>query len=602
MIVDENKLCEFLVGTGIVSRSQIDEINRQASNNPDGVIENLEGRDDLLQRTMSIADQLCSAGLLSRDDMCRAHAHVLGVPFVDLRGERIDPSVLTLIPEPVSRSHNIVSYRRVGDILEVAMLDMRDIRVLDFLREHLPKIKVAPRLASEQSLRSALIQYQQLLRNDLGDTIAREAGSLDFSPNEAASFEPEQLKKQAKVRSAMCAVDALLRHAMSQSATDIHFEPREKELMVRYRIGGRLYDAMTLPKTAISGIVLRLKSLANMILHERNTSQEGVFKVYDGSRWMSVHLATLPVVCGEKVIARLHRENQSGVSLEGLGFRSSAVEHLLNALSGKHGGMVVATGSYDAGAHATDSLYVMLEMLNTPSRSLGTIENRFLRQMPHVSQTIANGESGGFTDGLRALLRRDMDVIMAGNTDEEEMAKLAVNAALGDRIMLVKHEAPSAMEAVAKIRSLEVDPVSLASALRVVVGHCSVRRLHTTKKSYIPTHRELEVLYELANMNLVLDTLKEEKIVGSRATWRDIPFYRPTSSGECEDGYSGKLALQEVVPIDAAMKELIAYGATSEELASRARADGHLSLFEDGIFKAVQGITSLEEVLGVVQA
>ena len=601
MVSDEATLRDFLLSVGLVSRAQMGEaealIDRRGRADE---IETYGGEDRRhleIEPELSLAEKIVSLGILSRDDMRRAEASVLGIPFIDIRGERIDPHVLTLIPEAVSRAHNAVVYRRAGDVLEVVLLDTADLAALEFLHERLPRVKLQPRLTSEDSLRAALVQYQQLLRRDFGEVLSREAGALRMS-DAALYADPNQIKKQSKERSAIRAVDALLRHALAQGATDVHVEPHEKELLIRYRIGGRLHTAMALPKAAAESMLLRLKALANIELSERTTPQDGSFRVNDGARWVSVEVSTVPVVHGEKAAVRLRKEDHSGLSLEGLGFRGAAVEALHSALHQCGGGLIVVAGEHDS--RKMPSLYAMLEILNTPTRSLGTIENRIMRSIPHINQTVTRRADGlTFAAGLRALLKQDADAVMVGEVNEDDVASLAVDAALGGRLLLAAHPARTAMEALADLRGLEVDPISLSAALRTAVGHGTVRRLQSVKESYIPTQRDLETLSEVADMNRVLAALKEEKVVTPRATWRDIPFYRPRPTADCEDGYKGRVHLQEVVPIGESLKDYIAHGASAEDLASRARAEGNMSLVEDGIFKAAQGLTSLEEVMGM---
>ncbi len=578
MHIEEGQLKNFLLDSGLVSRAQIEDASKGAKSGE------------------SVGDALVSLGAISDDDLRRVEAAVLGIPFVNLERERIDPDILSLIPEPVARTHNIVAFKRDGDSLQVAMLDTDDLAAIDFIRKK-THLKIMPRLTGRDSMRSVLVQYQKSLKAEFGDIIAREAQSLE-TVGAGGTMSEEDLKQAAEHLPIVRIVDALLRHAIIQGASDIHIEPQEKELLVRYRIDGILRDAMTLPKGAADGITARIKVLSNLRLDEKRLPQDGRFKVENEGDRVSLRVSVLPTAFGEKIVMRLLPEGRRGLTLEWLGFHGQGLEQIHEAMK-QTIGMILSTGP--TGSGKTTTLYTMLDILNRPSVNISTIEDPIEYQMPRVNQTQVRPDIGfSFANGLRTLMRQDPDIIMVGEIRDKETASLAVNAALTGHLVLSTLHTNTAAGAIARLLDMDAEAFLLVSTLRVVIGQRLARQLCERREEYKPTQRELESLSKIADLNRVLAALKAENIVNKKATWKDIPFYRPTVSAECEDGYHGRVGLYEIMHVSSAIKELIDKRASSDAIQAQACKEGMLTMAEDGIFKAAQGLTSLEEVLRVI--
>ena len=578
MQIEEGQLKNFLLDSGLVSRAQIEDASKGAKSGE------------------SVGDALVSLGAISDDDLRRVEAAVLGIPFVNLERERIDPDILSLIPEPVARTHNIVAFKRDGDSLQVAMLDTDDLAAIDFIRKK-THLKIMPRLTGRDSMRSVLVQYQKSLKAEFGDIIAREAQSLE-TVGAGGTMSEEDLKQAAEHLPIVRIVDALLRHAIIQGASDIHIEPQEKELLVRYRIDGILRDAMTLPKGAADGITARIKVLSNLRLDEKRLPQDGRFKVENEGDRVSLRVSVLPTAFGEKIVMRLLPEGRRGLTLEWLGFHGQGLEQIHEAMK-QTIGMILSTGP--TGSGKTTTLYTMLDILNRPSVNISTIEDPIEYQMPRVNQTQVRPDIGfSFANGLRTLMRQDPDIIMVGEIRDKETASLAVNAALTGHLVLSTLHTNTAAGAIARLLDMDAEAFLLVSTLRVVIGQRLARQLCERREEYKPTQRELESLSKIADLNRVLAALKAENIVNKKATWKDIPFYRPTVSAECEDGYHGRVGLYEIMHVSSAIKELIDKRASSDAIQAQACKEGMLTMAEDGIFKAAQGLTSLEEVLRVI--
>ncbi|MGM0482429.1 MAG: GspE/PulE family protein [Patescibacteria group bacterium] len=581
MRINEEKLRNFLYDSGLVSKSDYDKAVQEA--------------DD---RAESIGNVLLEKGMLSEDDLRRSQAYVLGIPFVDLKNEQLDFDVLSLIPEPIARNHNIIAFRKKeDDALEVAMLDTEDLAAIDFIKKK-TGLKILPRLTDSVSIKHALLQYQKSLKAEFGEIIQKEAGALKTVPDtDEEEVSEEDLKKSAEDLPVVRVVDTLIKHAIIQNASDIHIEPLEEKLLVRYRIDGILRDAMVLPPNAHSSIVARIKVLANLKLDEKRLPQDGRFKTEMNNEKVSFRVSTLPTYYGEKVVLRLLRDQVSGSSLESLGFHGEALERIHRAIKSTTG-MILTTGP--TGSGKTTTLYTVLDILNTAEVNISTIEDPVEYQVKRINQTQVKPEIGlTFSNGLRTLLRQDPDIIMVGEIRDNETAALAVNAALTGHLVLSTLHTNSAAGAIPRLTDMGVEPFLVTSTVNVVIAQRLIRRLTEVKEKYTLDKEGIKQLGESVDLDRVMSYLKEQEIVEKDKEWEDVTFYKPKPSQESEDGYKGRLGVYEVIEISSAIREMILHNASTDELEEQARKEGMLNMIEDGICKAVQGLTSIEEVLRV---
>ncbi|MEO8637878.1 MAG: GspE/PulE family protein [Candidatus Taylorbacteria bacterium] len=580
MYIEEKKLKEFILDSGLVSKSDFESAQKKA------VAENV-----------SVGKLLVMNGKIAEDDMRRMQAYVLGIPFVDLKGEKIDFEVLSMIPEPIARNHNIVAFKKTADTLEVAMTDTDDLAAIDFVKKKV-KLTILPRLTDNESIKRVILQYQKSLKAEFGDIIAKEALNLK-TINEVGDLTSEgDLKKMAEELPVVRIVDTLLKHAILQNASDIHIEPQETEVVVRYRIDGILHDTMILPKNAASPITARIKVLANLKLDEKRLPQDGRFKIEMNTEKVSFRVSLLPIYYGEKTVMRLLRENVSGFSLEGMGFHGEGLEKVHNALKITTG-MILTTGP--TGSGKTTTLYTMLDIVNTPDVNISTIEDPVEYQMKRVNQTQVRPEIGfTFANGLRTLVRQDPDIIMVGEIRDNETASLAVNASLTGHLVLSTLHTNSAAGAIPRLLDMKVEPFLLVSTVNIILGQRLIRKLNADKESYFLSPAELASLKKIADLNRVMNFLKVEKIVDQKATWEKMPFYRPPKGRKAEDSYQGRIGIHEILKVTPTIRELILQSKSSDVIDAQAKQEGMMSMVEDGIFKAAQGITSVEEVLRVV--
>lgn len=582
MRIQDEQLKRFVIDSGLVPKANLAASEKIAK-----------------EEKRTLAEALIAGGHMTEDDMRRVESYVLGIPFVSLKGIKIDFDILTIIPEPVARNHNIIAYKKNADSLEVAMLDTADLPAIDFIKKKVG-LKIFPRLTDSDSMREALRQYQKTLKDEFGDIIMKETSALKVIQTESGEEATEaDLKKMAEDLPVVRIVDTLLRHAIIQGASDIHIEPQEEEVLVRYRIDGILHDTMTLPKHASSTIVARLKVLSNLKLDQKRLPQDGRFKMEMDGQKVSFRVSMLPIFFGEKVVMRLLRENRSGFTLEGIGFHGATLERLHGAMK-QTTGIILVTGP--TGSGKTTTLYTVLDLLNTPEVNISTIEDPIEYQMPRINQTQVKPEIGfTFASGLRSLMRQDPDIIMIGEIRDQETASLAINAALTGHMVLATVHTNSASGTVARLMDMGAESFLLVSTLRVAVGQRLVRKLTDSKVSYTLSANEKEELGKHADLDKILATMVEEGIIKAGSTWNSIPFYRPTvGTGAQEDGYKGRAGIHEVLPMTPTLKNMVMANATSDDIEIQARKEGMLTMLEDGIYKASRGLTSIEEVLRVI--
>lgn len=582
MKIEPDRLKLFLLDSDLVSEKDIERAEKEA-----------------VKTNKDIGDILVGQGRISEEDLIRLRAYILGFPFVNLENEKIDPQVLKIIPEPIARSHNIVAYRKQDDSLEVAMIDPDDLGTIEFIKKK-ADLKIKPRFTSRESIKHVLQQYQKSLQAEFGEIIKEDAAKIKLEAvgGEVALPENlEELEKLAKDLPVVRIVETLLRHAIVQRASDVHIEPMEKEVLIRYRIDGILHDAMILPLQVAPGIIARIKVLSNLKLDEHRLPQDGRFKMETDEERISFRVSILPVYGGEKAVLRILHEGSKGFTLESLGFNEDQLNIMQKAIH-KPTGMILVTGP--TGSGKTTTLYTLLDILNTPGVNISTIEDPIEYRMPRINQSQVRPDIGfSFANGLRSLLRQDPDIIMVGEIRDAETAGLAVNAALTGHLVLSTLHTNSAAGALPRLIDMGVELFLIASTVNLITAQRLVRRLCKSKKSYSLSADEVSGLGEDVDPDRVLEVLKKLKMIKQSATWKDIVFYHPEPSSECPDGYQDRIGIHETLPVTETIKELIMKNATSGDIEKQAKKEGMITMFEDGIIKAAQGITTIEEVLRV---
>ncbi|MDD2753234.1 MAG: ATPase, T2SS/T4P/T4SS family [Candidatus Portnoybacteria bacterium] len=585
MRVEPEQLKAFLSDSGLVNKKQLEQAEKDAA-----------------ASGQSLDDILIKSGLVKQEEIVKLKAYILGIPFVNLEDEKIPVEVLQIIPEPIAKKQNIVAFRKADRNLEVAMLDPDDLQTIDFIKKK-ANLRILPRLTSAASIKNAIRQYQKSLQAEFGEIIGnetKELATIAESKAEEADLPKEDLEKAAQGLPIIKIVDTLLKHAILQKASDIHIEPMEKDIIVRYRLDGILHEAMTLPKQIAMGVVARIKVLANLKLDEHRLPQDGRFKIEDGNNKISFRVSVLPVYDGEKIVMRLLLENSQGFTLEKLGFWGRNLEILHRQIK-KPTGLVLVTGP--TGCGKTTTLYTVMDIINTPEVNISTVEDPIEYRMPRINQTQVNPKIGlTFANGLRSLLRQDPDIVMVGEIRDNETAGLAINASLTGHLVLSTLHTNSAAGALPRLLDMEVEPFLISSTINCIEAQRLVRRLiPESREKYRLSKDEIKSLRDNINEAKVLEMLREEKLISANQGLEDIDFYRPKATPENPEGFSDRIGIQEVIEISESIKDLIVKHATADAIAKQAKAEGMITMMEDGLIKAARGITSLEEVLRVTQ-
>jgi type IV pilus assembly protein PilB len=586
MKIEPQQLKEFLLDAGIASEKKIEACFKEAEKTG-------EKPDDIL----------VSKKIISQKDLIKLKAYILGIPFVNLKKTTISEDVLKIIPEPIAREHNIVSFRKTGNNLEVAMLDPEDLQTIEFIKKK-SGLKIFPCLTNQESIKFILRQYQKSLETEFGEIIKGSADRLTKTKTKTKkeSEGDKDLKKMAEDLPIIKIVDTLLKHAILEKASDIHIEPQEKDIIVRYRIDGLLRDAMNLPKKVLPGIIARIKVLSNLRLDEHRLSQDGRFKIETEDYKISFRVSVLPVFDGEKIVMRLLDESSKGLTLEALGLDGKALEIIQENIR-KPNGMVLVTGP--TGSGKTSTLYSIMDILNVPEVNINTIEDPIEYRMPRINQTQVKPKIGlTFASGLRTLLRQDPDIIMVGEIRDEETATLAIHAALTGHLVLSTLHTNNAAGTLPRLLDMGVESYLVASTVKVIIAQRLVRQIcPDCREKYKLSQKEIKDLSKTFDLEEILDVFKSQKVIDPKIkNWSELDFFRGKGCEHCrQKGYKGRIGIFEVLEITDNITSMISRESTSDIINQEAAKEGMSTILQNGFIKAARGITTIEEVLRVTR-
>lgn len=527
----------------------------------------------------------------------RLAAQFYKLPFVNLKEQPVRQDILFLIPEAIATSHKIVAFERTDEELHVATLEPTNLQIFEFIKRK-TNLKVKVHYTNPSSLATVLDQYRQSLSAELGalTSLPKEEEEDDISPEEQ-----EKLSKLAEDIPIVRIVDSILEHAILEGASDIHIEPAEAEVIVRFRIDGILKPVMTFPKVVAPGITARIKILSNLKLDEHRLPQDGRFKIESTKYKFAFRVSILPVYDGEKIVMRLLKEGGQTLTLEQLGFRSKPKELIMRNIKKPHG-MILVTGP--TGSGKTTTLYSILGILNTPEINISTVEDPIEYRMPGVNQTQVNAKIGfTFATGLRALLRQDPNVIMVGEIRDEETAGIAVQSAMTGHLVLGTLHTNDAATALPRLTDMKVPQFLIAATTNVIVGQRLLRKIcqNCIRSFKIPIHT-LDQLRDQIDLETIWESLEREGIVKKDQRIEDITFWRGSGCSQCGDeGYKGRVGIYEILEISPAIAELINQRVNTIDLQKQAVKEGMVTMIEDGFIKAIKAVTTIEEVLRVTK-
>ncbi|MEW6610325.1 MAG: ATPase, T2SS/T4P/T4SS family [Patescibacteria group bacterium] len=540
----------------------------------------------------AVEQVLLEKKLITEDQLAELKAGLLGYPFIKLNTLTIRKDVLNLIPEPIASSHLLVAFSRSDTSLKIATLDPDDLQTFEFIKKR-TGLTIEIYLTTPSDIREVLKQYHKSLKAEF-----EEITKTEISGDE----EHEKLKELAQDLPIIRIVDTLLEYAIFEGASDIHIEPTEKEVVVRYRVDGILRDVMTLPKKTQAGIVARVKILANLKLDEHRLPQDGRFKICTNEYRISFRVSVIPVFDGEKIVLRLLNESAQILTLEQLGFYGNALLTIKTNIAKPHG-MILVTGP--TGSGKTTTLYTILNIINMPTVNITTIEDPIEYRMPRVNQSQVNPKIGyTFAAGLRAFLRQDPNVIMVGEIRDSETADIAVNAAMTGHLVLSTLHTNDAATAFPRLQDMQVASFLIASTVNVVIAQRLTRKICQNCKQ--PVKLERDTVQELSHqfdLPAIMDIFVKEKLVETpKERFESLEFWKGKGCKQCnQEGYKGRVGIYEVLSMSPAVADLILKRASAEEINTCAKKEGMYTMVHDGFMKAKQGITTIEELLRVTK-
>lgn len=592
MHISDSTIVKLLERSGAATSQQLQPLVSEAASS------NLRLQDIVLQNN-----------LIDERTLTKLYATYADIPYIEPDPRDIPSDILMRIPERIARQYNAVIFKIDPDgLIHLAMDDPDDVQAVNFIEKEIgtnTRIYIAPR----SNILECLEGYRGDVTQELKEVIdiQREDDGSNQKVTEAEVAEDSPIAQT---------VNLLLEYAIRSNASDIHIEPREQFVQVRYRIDGVLKEVNRLPKNVLGALVSRIKILSNLKIDERRIPQDGRFKIKVAGKQYALRVSTLPIADGEKVVMRILDESNQAVTLEQLGYWGHSLAVINQALT-EPNGMILVTGP--TGSGKSTSLFSVLSMLNTPEVNISTIEDPVEYKIPGVNQTQTNSKAGmTFASGLRALLRQDPNIIMVGEIRDGETANLGVQAALTGHLVFSTLHTNNAATCLPRLLDMGIEPFLIASTVKAVVGQRLVRRLcMNCRQSYVPNQTEVAEIVRLFHLApgqnfYYIHQLEAQAIVqkvGGETPWGTTDttiaaLWQPNPNGcdECNHtGFKGRVGIYEVLGTSREIQKMIIGGNTSNEIQDQAVAEGMTTMLTDGLIKAIRGNTTVEEVLRVTK-
>jgi type IV pilus assembly protein PilB len=539
----------------------------------------------------SFEEVLLENNMLKEEDILETKASLWHVPFIDLKNYEIDPEVIELIPGAVARQFRFFPLFRIDGTLLLAMTDPKDIKAIDKATQ-VTHLEISPALTSRTALDEALDKYYgraaeaaiQVSNEELQDileVIEAEKDQTDETETAAA-----ELVRQAEDAPVVKMANMILVQAIQEGASDIHFNPEETELRVRFRVDGVLRDSFHLPKNLQEAIISRIKILSNLDIAEHRIPQDGKLRlrVSDG-REIDIRVSTLPSAYGENLVLRVLDKSAALMRLGNLGFEEDVLARFEKLLSNSYG-IILVTGP--TGSGKTTTLYAALNGLSTVERNIITLEDPIEYKLPLIRQSQVNEKAGmTFAKGLRAILRQDPDIVLVGEIRDTETAAIAVQAALTGHLVLSTLHTNSAAVAVTRLADMNIEPFLISTAVLGVQAQRLVRKICTDcKEEFSPDYSYLKLDY-LKDFGLDIDL-------------NTVKFFHGRGCKKCKgSGYKGRMSIVEVITVSEGIRELILKGGSADDIHRLAVQEGMRPLAVDGWIKVLKGLTTVDEVMRV---
>lgn len=594
MRISDVTMEKLLTRSGVATEEQIKALKEEAS-----------------RSKHTLQDMVIQNEIMDDKTLAKAFSAYTQIPYIELSTHDIDLKALNKIPERIARQYNAILFKIDEDGTNyLAMDDPDDVQAVDFIEKQIgtnTKIYIAP----TSNILSSLEVYRGDVTEELQEVI--DIQRADTAEDTSTTVSEQEISEDSPIAQT---VNLLLESAIRSHSSDIHIEPREGYVQIRYRIDGVLREVNRLPRNVMNALISRVKILSNLKIDERRVPQDGRFKIKVGGKQYALRVSTLPVADGEKVVMRILDESNQAVPLESLGYWGKSLKSLTSAMSNADG-MILITGP--TGSGKSTSLFSVLTILNKPSVNISTVEDPVEYKIPGVNQTQTNSKAGmTFANGLRALLRQDPNIIMIGEIRDSETADLAVQAALTGHLVFSTLHTNDAATCLPRLLDMGIEPFLIASTVRVVVGQRLVRKLNPdTRKTYQPSEEEKQMIIRMFNLksgqnfSYIHELEKQaaaEGVGGDTPLSTDENGIKTLWQADPDDnkdgalgGYRGRVGIYEVLDNSVVMQKLIVADATSNQLKEQAISDGMITMQTDGLIKALRGETSIEEVIRVTK-
>jgi type II secretory ATPase GspE/PulE/Tfp pilus assembly ATPase PilB-like protein len=593
-------LLQYLENNQIISKEQADKVRVERSKSPKS--------EEAIIKELSIVDD---------ETIAKAKSAIFGIPYINLTEISIPESVIAEVNVDMLQEFNAVPFERGDNSVKLAMADPFDVQATQAIQQKYPfGTKIEVYITTQASINFVL---DQRVGDMMSSEVTEALEDVDL-PIQEINEDPNQILSSEELRNAPVAriVNAILQYAVTANSSDIHIEPMETKLRVRFRINGVMTERLVLPKNLAPAVASRVKILAHMKIDEKRLPQDNRFQIKANGDKIDIRVSVMPTIYGEKVVMRLLESDTSGITLETTGLRGNAYKTFIDAIKVTNG-IVLVTGP--TGSGKTRTLACSLMKINDPKVNIISLENPVEIRIPGVTQIQINPDIGlTFANALRSVLRQDPDIVMVGEIRDQETAELAIQASLTGHLVLSTLHTNSAPAAIPRLLDMGVEPYLLASTMRVVVAQRLPRRVckHCIEAYPAPPEVVDDILRELGDVknfdivsyiNQVIESKKGKGDDGASVMKPatigpdgkpQFYLYRGKGCDRCGgNGYSGRIGIFEVLDVTEKISKMVMEHATSDELLKEAKSNGMLTMVEDGYLKSLEGITTIEEVMRV---
>jgi len=563
----------------------------------------LEIKTEIQKNNSDLGVYLMKKKIIDEEKLTEIKAEMVGLPYYNLLSEEVPENILNFLPEEISKTYQIICFGRENKTIKIGLIepDIRSMEAVNFLAAD-EKLTVQYYLISNSSYQKIFKQYQKLeeeISSALEVKAKEEGEDVVAVKTDSESVSEEDINSAPVSR----IVSVIIRHAVEARASDIHIEPFVKESRVRYRIDGILHTSLTLPKSIHNAIIARIKVLAKLKLDETRVPQDGRIRLLVDNHEVDFRVSTLPLVSSEKVVMRILDTSRGAPTLEGLGFSKLALRRMQEGIK-KTSGIFLVTGP--TGSGKTTTLYAVLNILNQEGVNISTLEDPIEYEMKGINQSQIRPKIGfSFANGLRSLLRQDPNIIMVGEIRDEETAELSIQASLTGHLVLSTLHTNDALGAIFRLLDMKIERFLLSSTLKTIVAQRLARRLceHCKQPTELSGDANEEIINEMKQVPL--NVLKEElpDFTTPEEILQKYKIYKAVGCPRCENtGYSSRVAVSEVIEINDSLSTMINNNDKNLNIEAVKKNEDFITIKQDGIIKVLQGLTTMEEILRIIES